>query len=224
MLSSKNFFSHAFSAAEHSFGVLKKIFSLRRAGMISVAHTRYSSPLMAEVISLMRRSCSRGPSPSKPTSGTPDSSCCSRPATRISKNSSRLLLTIERNLSLSRTGNDGSEHRLSTLLLKASQLSSLLKYLFSQCWADFMSFPSRRRGDFMPASAVIETIPRSISSNLRADCGSFGISRAARGRHFRDLPRAEMRAEMRAETVRFSRGPARSRRLCRLCAPSRRTP
>ena len=151
MLLSKYSFSHAFSAAEHSFGVLKKIFSLRRAGMISVAHTRYSSSLMAEVISLMRRSCSRGPSPSKPTSGTPDSSCCSRPATRISKNSSRLLLTIERNLSLSRTGNEGSEHRFSTLLLKASQLSSLLKYLFSQCWADFMSFSLGVSRKGMPA-------------------------------------------------------------------------
>ena len=131
ILSSKNFFSHAFSSAEHSFGVLKKIFSLRRAGIISSAQTLYSSSFIAEVISLILLSCSRGPSPSNPTSNTPDSSCCSSPATRISKNSSRLLLTIERNLSLSSRGNDGSEHKFNTLLLKASQLSSLLKYLFS---------------------------------------------------------------------------------------------
>ena len=67
----------------------------------------------------------------RPTSKTPDSNCCSKPATRISKNSSRLLLTIERNLTLSKSGKDSSRQRLRTLLLNASQLSSRLKYFFS---------------------------------------------------------------------------------------------
>ena len=55
-----------------------------------------------------------------------DSSCCIMPATRISKNSSRFELTIERKRTRSRRGTESSSASSRTRRSKLSQLSSRL--------------------------------------------------------------------------------------------------
>jgi len=55
------------------------------------------------------------------------STCCLSPATRTSKNSSRLELTMQKNLTRSRRGVEGSSASSSTRWLNSSQLSSRFK-------------------------------------------------------------------------------------------------
>ena len=101
--------------------------SLARAGTSEPCQQRYWSSTSEATTEWIRRSCSWGERPSGPGSITPESICCIRPATRISKNSSRFELTIARNLTRSSRGWDALWACSSTRRSKDSQLSSRLK-------------------------------------------------------------------------------------------------
>ena len=72
----------------------------------------------------IRSSCSRAVSPSGPGPSSPCSSSVCSPATRIMKNSSRLLWKMAKNFTRSSSGQRGSAASSSTRSLKASQDSS----------------------------------------------------------------------------------------------------
>src|SRR5918997_5694137 len=76
----------------------------------------------------MRVSCSSGVIPSGPGFGSSAATCCWRPATRIMKNSSRLVSEIATNRTLSRRGCRPSLACARTRSLKPSQESSRFTY------------------------------------------------------------------------------------------------
>ncbi len=76
--------------------------------------------------SLMRVKFARSSCSVVPGGGAFMRSCSRKPATRISKNSSRLLLTMHRNRSRSSSGTPGSSASASTRRLNASSDSSRL--------------------------------------------------------------------------------------------------
>ena len=78
-----------------------------------------------------------GVKPSIPRPAAPLSICCFSPATRTSKNSSRLEPVMQKNLSRSSRGLAGSRASLRTRWLNSSQLNSrLMKWAGSKCWTD----------------------------------------------------------------------------------------
>ena len=102
--------------------------SSSRAGMSSVFIILRRSSKNSSVWSWMRRSCSSGVIPSGTGFGSSEATCCCSPATRIMKNSSRLVSEMETKRTLSRSGCRSSRACSRTLLLNPSHESSLFMY------------------------------------------------------------------------------------------------
>src|SRR5438477_6147595 len=97
-----------------------------RVGAMSSFQSAYSVATISCAVRWMALKVSVGLRPSAPTSLVSLSICCLMPATRISKNSSRLELKIVRNLTRSMSGCVGSCASSRTRRLNSSQLSSRL--------------------------------------------------------------------------------------------------
>ena len=122
----KNCRSQASCCGVHEERRRKRMCSSSSAGTRTSLNTRYCSSTRACARWLMSRSRSIDESPSAPRWFCPSSTTFCSPATRISKNSSRLELEMHRNLSRSSKGSRSSLACSSTRWLNSSSDSSRL--------------------------------------------------------------------------------------------------
>ncbi len=117
------------SASPRSSSRARSMPPAARPGNTSSFRMRYCPATSSCARRSMAPSCSAGAILSAPKSwgSTPAYTCCCNPATRISKNSSRLELKIARNLSRSSHGLVASAASSSTRALNSSQESSRLR-------------------------------------------------------------------------------------------------
>src|SRR5262249_502150 len=117
------------SASVRSLVPRTTIPSFSRAGRTSALKHLYCRATSSRTTWLMRSICSAGAMRSAPEPrAMPDCTFCCRPPTRTMKNSSRLELTMARNLSRSSSGTSGSWASSRTRRLNSSQLNSRLMY------------------------------------------------------------------------------------------------
>ncbi len=124
----KKLVANSRSDLRSSFQRTTRIFASCRAG--SRMSVQQAFCFATKACNWRRSTWSRSSLVSPPSSWIarwPSSMSCNVPATRISRNSSRLVDVMERNLTRSRRGLPGSSASSSTRSLKSSQLSSRLK-------------------------------------------------------------------------------------------------
>ena len=118
--------SHSLCRALHSAGPRSGTPSAASAGSSRLSRQRYWSATRRVARSWIAASCSGIDRPSAASCAPPSSCNCFRPATRISKNSSRLLQEMHRNFSRSSSGTDSSNAWSSTRWLNSRNDSSRL--------------------------------------------------------------------------------------------------
>ena len=118
--------SHAPCCAVHSAGPSSGTPSAASAGSSRLLRQRYWSATRRVARSWIAVSCSGIDMPSAASCAPPSSCNCFNPATRISKNSSRLLQEMHRNFSRSSSGTDSSNAWSSTRWLNSRNDSSRL--------------------------------------------------------------------------------------------------